>query len=84
MVTSEEYTGLPVPGYRPQSAAAVCLVKQNKEVEEMILRDLDRMAELPEIDKRWLAIGRTEIEKGFMAINRAVFQPGRVRLDGDA
>lgn len=29
---------------------------------------------------RWLAVGRTDIEKGWMAINRSVFRPARVRV----
>jgi hypothetical protein len=36
------------------------------------------------VDQRWLAIGRTHIEEAFMAINRAVFQPQRVKLPEDA
>ncbi len=32
------------------------------------------------VDKRWLAIGRTAIEQGFMAVNRSIFKPGRVVL----
>lgn len=78
-----EHTGLPVAGYRPQSDAKVDLVNANKRVEETALRMLDHLATLPETDKRWLAIGRTEIENGFMAVNRAVFRPARVDLPGD-
>ena len=33
--------------------------------------------------KRWLAIGRTHIEQGFMAINRAIFRPDRVEIPGE-
>lgn len=54
----------------------------NKRAEEIVLRILDELAQLPAIDKRWLATGRTDIEKGFMAVNRAIFRPGRVNLDG--
>ena len=36
-----------------------------------------------EIDQRWLAIARTNIEQGFMALNRAIFRPERVELDGN-
>lgn len=75
-----QHSGLPVAGYRPQGDDKVALVNANKQAEERVLRILDALAEQPEIDKRWLAIGRTEIEKGFMAVNRAVFQPGRVEL----
>jgi hypothetical protein len=73
--------GLPVAGYRPQSDEKVAIVNENKRVEETILRALDLLAERPDVDKRWLAIGRTHLEQGFMAVNRAVFRPARVTLD---
>lgn len=76
--------GLPVAGYQPQSDEAVANVNTMKCAEEIILRALDDLAGCDKIDKRWLAIGRTAIEQGFMAVNRSVFRPGRVRLPGDA
>lgn len=72
---------LPVSGYSTQSDENVSLVNKNKRREEKILRVLDEMATMPDIDKRWLAIGRTQIEQGFMAINRSVFRPARI--DGE-
>lgn len=77
------HPGLPVKGYLPQSDDAVALVNLNKQVEEAILRHLDKLAESAMTDKRWLAIGRTQIEQGFMAVNRSVFQPARVALPED-
>lgn len=76
-------TGLPVSGYRPQSDKAVAIVNENKAAEERILRKLDSLAQDPAVDRRWLAIARTNIEQGFMAMNRAVFQPARVALPED-
>lgn len=90
-----QHDGLPVAGYKPQSGAAVDLVNQNKRLEENVLRVLDDLATMKgpaalndkpseiAVDQRWLAIGRTAIEQGFMAVNRAVFKPGRVKLPGD-
>lgn len=78
------HQGLPVAGYQPQSAAAVDLVNANKRTEEEILRILDAMSGVAEFDQRWLAIARTQIEQGFMALNRAVFRPARVLLPEDA
>ncbi len=72
--------GLPVSGYKPQSDDNVAKVNENKRLEEMLLRQLDALAADEAVDKRWLSIGRTDIEKGFMAINRAVFKPGRVEI----
>ncbi|KMK68578.1 hypothetical protein [Puniceibacterium sp. IMCC21224] len=79
-MTKAPNTGLPVAGYRPQTDAAVAQVQINKHLEERVLRVLDDLAADPATDKRWLAIGRTQIEQGFMAANRAVFQPSRIDL----
>lgn len=75
--------GLPVSGYKPQSAGKIDLVNANKASEEAALRILDHLASLPDVDKRWLAIGRTQMEQAWMSVNRAVFQPTRVTLPGD-
>ncbi len=71
---------LPVSGCRPQTAAAIDKKNRLKQLEERVLRALDELKADPEVDGRWLATGRTDIEKGFMAANRSVFQPGRVEL----
>ncbi len=73
----------PVSGYRPQNATNLARVNLNKEIEERVLRVLDELQLDPQVDPRWLALGRTQIEQGFMAVNRAVFQPERVSLPGD-
>lgn len=83
-MTETLHQSLPVHGYSAQTEEKVALVNRNKVSEEVMLRELDAMKADPEIDQRWLAIGRTHIEQAFMAINRAVFKPGRVRLEGDA
>lgn len=75
-----EHEPLPVEGYKPQSEGSVALVNHNKRQEELALQNLDRLAERSDVDKRWLAIGRTHLEQAYMAINRAIFQPTRVKL----
>lgn len=78
---------LPVAGYRPQGPDQIALVNSNKEAEERLLRRLDYDAALagsdPRCDPRWLALARTHLELAFMAWNRAIFQPSRVRLPED-
>ena len=75
--------GLPVSGYKPQSANNIDLVNRNKEIEEKVLLILNSLRDVDGIDSRWLAIGRTSIEQGFMAVNRSIFRPGRVNLKGE-
>lgn len=78
-----QHNGLPVSGYKPQSDTKVAAVNVNKQHEERILRVLDDLRNDPSVDQRWLATGRTQLEKAFMSINRAIFQPGRVTLPED-
>lgn len=74
---------LPVQGYKPQSQATIDLVNEGKEIEERVLRYLEKIEVSSDKDMRWLAIGRTDIQKGFMAVFRSVFQPKRAVLPED-
>ncbi len=79
-----EHQPLPVHGYNPQSDTSVGIVNDNKTIEEQTLRVLDDLATRADVDKRWLAIVRTHMEQAWMAINRAVFRPDRVKLPEDS
>lgn len=74
---------LPVSGYRPQGDLAVGRVNHNKQIEERILRVIDELGVDENVDKRWLAIAKTDIERGFMALNRSIFKPERIKLYGE-
>lgn len=74
---------LPVSGYQPQTAVKVDCVNAMKAREELVLRQLDMMKDDPEVDQRWLAIGRTQLEQAFMAINRSIFCPARVQFPSE-
>lgn len=81
-----DHKGLPVQGYRVQPQEAVDAVNRNKETEEKLLRLIDDLqngqlnGEAFQAEQRWLAIARTDLEKGFMALNRAIFKPERAKL----
>lgn len=77
-----DHQGLPVAGYKPQPQRNVERVNYNKRLEECVLRVMDDL-QASDADPRWLAIARTQIEQGFMALNRAIFKPGRVELPTD-
>lgn len=82
-MSEPKFIGLPVHGYKPQEQSNVHMVNVNKQAEEAILRLMDEYAGHPDVDKRWLATARTDIEKGFMSLNRSIFKPGRIALPGD-
>lgn len=76
----------PIKGYTPITGSTQALVNYNKEVEERLLRLLDTFVgagvDHP-INQRWLAVARTHFEQGFMALNRSIFKPQRIRLPED-
>jgi len=89
----EDLKPLPVKGYTDQSNEKVDLVNRFKEMEERLLREIDALAganlaaserdAAPPFDARWFSIARTHTQEAFMALNRAVFQPQRIRLPED-
>ncbi len=77
------HQGLPVAGYQPQTNDKVATVNRAKELEERVLRHLDGLKADATSDKRMVALAITGIQDAFMWANRAVFQPGRVKLPED-
>lgn len=65
--------------HHPEVAASRSAVD---EIEEHVLRLLDGLAAdtVLAVDKRWLAAGRTDIEKGFMAVVRSIEKPARFTI----
>lgn len=74
---------LPVPGYTPQSDDNVALVRKAKELEERVLRHIDDLETRPGVDAEMVRIGRFVLQDAFMWLNRAVFQPSRIKLPED-
>jgi hypothetical protein len=70
----------PVHGYRPLPKDSIDLVNIFKIDEEQALRHLDQLESRDDIDKRWLAIGRTRLQEAYMAIVRSIFQPTRLQI----
>ncbi len=64
-----------IKGYRDLSEDEIALMNQAKGNAENIGKLCDVLNDLPSIDKRWLAIARTDLQKGFMALVRSIAQP---------
>lgn len=64
-----------VKGYQPQTEEKIALVNKFKDLEKQ-LGDLYIEAQFSGLcDPRSLATGKTQVQQGFMWLNRAVFQP---------
>lgn len=72
-----------IKGYRDLSKDEIALINAVKEKEREILALIAQMQGAPTTifsaleppDPRWLAIGKTQIELGFMALIRSVAKP---------
>lgn len=78
-----DHQALPVKGYSSQPDDKVAFVNDNKDLEERVLRRLDQMRSTPDFDQRMISEAITCVQTAFMWANRAVFQPGRVKLPED-
>ena len=78
-----DHNGLPVAGYRPQGDDKVAAVNVNKELEERLLRRIDALRAEGKHDGRMLALAFTGVQDACMWLNRAIFQPARVKLPED-
>lgn len=64
-----------IKGYRDLSEAEVAQMNEVKAVAAQVGELVDRVFLLPTIDRRWAAEGRTDLQKGFMSLVRAIAQP---------
>jgi hypothetical protein len=52
-------------------------IEFNQRLEESVLTHIDMLRRIPDVDQRWLSIGKTHIQQAFMALNRAVIESQR-------
>lgn len=65
-----------ITGYRDLSQDEIDAMNAIKAVAGQVENLMQRLEEVPiDLDMRWWAIGKTDLQKGFMALTRAVAQP---------
>lgn len=64
-----------IKGYRELTQVEIDCMNTIKEAAADIGQLLDQLEEVPELDKRWLSIAKTDLQKGFMAATRSVAKP---------
>jgi hypothetical protein len=63
-------------GYRELTEPEVDLINELKRKAEALRIVVEELEGYPWTDKRWLDIGKTDLQKGFMSVIRAVARPG--------
>jgi len=84
----ETFTQPKITGYRQLSFAEVTLMNEGKDLAEKCgayiakLRNYEPDDTVPEgfkpgstLDQRWISIGATDLQRGFMAVIRGIAQP---------
>lgn len=72
-----------ITGYRDLSEEEIALMNEAKELSEKVGEFVDKLSasdviltpDADGIDQRWLAIGRTDLQTGFMALIRSIARP---------
>jgi len=64
-----------ISGYRELSQEEINAMNSVKELAGAVGVLIEKMQANPQLDQRWIAIAKTDLQKGFMAAVRAVAQP---------
>lgn len=64
-----------ITGYRDLTEDEIAAMNELKELGNQVGALLDKVKDIPDVDQRFLATGRTDIQKGFMCAIRAVARP---------
>ncbi len=64
-----------ITGYRDLTEDEISLMNEGKALAESVREYTERVKAEAGIDQRWLSIGVTDLQKGFMGITRAIARP---------
>lgn len=83
----ETFTQPKITGYRQLSTQEVALMNEGKALAEACGAYIEKLrshagidgsdinGKFPPLDQRWISIGATDLQKGFMSIIRGIAQP---------
>lgn len=76
-VTTEQttFTQPKITGYRQLSEAEVILMNEGKAMAIQCGEFIAKLRATPDLDQRWVSIGATDLQTGFMAVIRGIAQP---------
>jgi Ni,Fe-hydrogenase III large subunit len=64
-----------IKGYRDLSQTEIDAMNDIKQVAEQVRELVELLQQDQFLDQRWVSIGKTDLQKGFMALVRSVAQP---------
>ena len=64
-----------IKGYRELTQEEINLMNEVKQKGVELGELFEKLEALQDLDKRWLAIGKTDLQKGLMALTRSIARP---------
>ena len=64
-----------IKGYRDLSPEEIDMMNEGKAIANAVGEWIERLQSHDETDKRWVAVAKTDLQKGFMAAIRSVAKP---------
>jgi hypothetical protein len=64
-----------ITGYRDLSQEEIDLMNEAKNLSVKVGELVDKLQAMGDLDQRWVATGKTDLQKGFMSIIRGIAQP---------
>jgi len=74
-MATRDYTPPPITGYRNLSQDEVDLMNHIKAKGDELGALVAELTTIGSVDQRWVAIGKTDLQTGIMALVRAVAKP---------
>lgn len=65
-----------IKGYKELTQEQIDLMNKVKELGVILGETVQILQDLAPTDKRWVAIGRTHLQEGLMALTRSITKPG--------
>lgn len=64
-----------ITGYRQLTYEEVELMNEGKALAEQVGAYIDKLSANQDTDKRWVNVGKTQLQQGFMAAIRSIAKP---------
>jgi hypothetical protein len=64
-----------IKGYRDLTEAEIALMNEGKALAEQVGAFIEKLRGNPSMDQRWVSIGQTQLQQGFMATIRGIARP---------
>lgn len=71
----DTFTQPKITGYRQLTQEEVALMNEGKALAEQVGAYVEKLRSTVGIDHRWVSIGATDLQKGFMSVIRGIAQP---------